>query len=66
LAQHRVEQTALDFGAPVFEHGEAIAEIESTVAALAALLVKADNNPSLAAEPTQSAQAARFRSCAEE
>jgi hypothetical protein len=39
-----------------FQHSKAIAEIERAVAALAALLVKTDSDPALAAEPSQSAQ----------
>jgi len=56
LTQHRVEQTGSDFSASVFEHGKAIAKTERPVAALSALLVKADDHSSLAAEPSQSAQ----------
>jgi hypothetical protein len=51
-----VEQTGSNFGAPIFEHSKSIAKIERTVTALAALLVKPDDNSSLAAEPSQSAQ----------
>jgi hypothetical protein len=56
LAQHRVQQTGSDLSASVFEHGKTIAEIERPVAALSALLVKADLRSSLAAEPSQSTQ----------
>jgi len=55
LAKRRVEQTGSDFGAPIFEHSKVIPVIDRTVAALAALLVKPNDNSSLAAEPSQSA-----------
>jgi hypothetical protein len=51
-----MEQTGSDFSASVFEHGKALAEIERSVAALSALLVKWDDHSSSATEPSQSAQ----------
>jgi hypothetical protein len=51
-----MKQTGSDFSASIFEHGKALAEIERSVAALSALLVKANDHSSSAAEPSQSAQ----------
>jgi hypothetical protein len=56
LAQHEVRQAGPELSASVFEHGKAIAEIERTVTTLAAFLLEPDGNPSLVAEPSQSAQ----------